>query len=79
MTNRFLNILEAAVYLRMSRWYLYKLVERRLIPFIPMPHCEGEPPAGNRRRKQIVRFDIVALDQWMLKKAITPLDRMKIA
>jgi len=36
MINRFLNIQEAAEYLRMSRWYLYKMVERRRVPFIPV-------------------------------------------
>ena len=79
MNNRFLNIQEAAEYLRMSCGYLYKMVERRLVPFITMPHCEGEPPPSQKRRKQTVRFDIMALDLWMAKKAVIPLDRARPA
>jgi len=77
MINRFLNIHEAAEYLRMSRWYLYKMVERRRVPFIPMPHCEEDPQPSLKRRKLTVRFDATALDQWMAKKAITPLDKAR--
>ncbi len=77
MTNRYLNIVEAAAYLRMSRWYLYKMVERRRVPYIPMPFCGDEPLISMKRSKKAVRFDALALDKWMMEKVITPLDRRR--
>jgi len=69
--KRYLTIAEAASYLCVSRWSLYKLVQRRLVPFIPL--TTGAVSCGQAAGKAIVRFDIRALDQWMTKKAITPL------
>lgn len=65
--KRYLTVAEAASYLCVSRWTLYKLVDRRLIPFISIG-TNGQASARN-----LVRFDVKALDQWMEKKAITPL------
>lgn len=64
---RYLDVHGAAAYLHVSRWTLYKLVERRRIPFIPIqPMEEGEA------RRAIVRFDALALDKWMTAQAVNP-------
>jgi excisionase family DNA binding protein len=54
--KRYLNIQEAAQYLRISKWAIYKMVDRRQIPFIPI----GRP----------LRFDMKTLDEWMSKRTI---------
>jgi len=43
-----------------------------------MPHCEEDHQPSLKRRKLTVRFDAAALDQWMAKKAIIPLDKAKL-
>ena len=64
---RYLDVHGAAAYLQVSRWTLYKLIERRRIPFIPIqPAEEGEA------KRVIVRFDAQALDRWMAKQAVNP-------
>jgi predicted DNA-binding transcriptional regulator AlpA len=64
---RYLDVHCAAAYLSVSRWTLYKLVERRRIPFIPIrPAEEGEA------KKAIVRFDVQALDRWMAEMTVNP-------
>ena len=64
---RYLDVHGAAAYLQVSRWTLYKLIERRRIPFIPIqPAEEGEA------KRAIVRFDAQALDRWMAKQAVNP-------
>lgn len=61
--SRYLTIEQAADYLQVSRWSLYKLVQRRRVPFIPVT-VDSEKP--------ILRFDSRALDAWMAKKAVVP-------
>ena len=64
---RYLDVQGAAAYLHLSRWTLYKLVERRRIPFIPIrPAEEGEAT------RAIVRFDALALDRWMAAQSVDP-------
>jgi hypothetical protein len=64
---RYLDIHGASAYLHISRWTLYKLVERRRIPFIPVwPSEEGVAT------RAIVRFDALALDRWMAQQSVNP-------
>ena len=65
--NRYLDVHRAAAYLQVSRWTLYKLVERRRIPFIPI-----QPGEDGEAKRAIVRFDAHALDRWMAKQSINP-------
>jgi hypothetical protein len=68
LKGRYLDVHGAAAYLNVSRWTLYKLVERRKIPFIPIQPAEE----GDEAKRAIVRFDALALDRWMAKQAINP-------
>lgn len=68
LKERYLDVHGAAAYLNVSRWTLYKLVERRKIPFIPIQPAEERAEA----KRAIVRFDALALDRWMAKQAINP-------
>ena len=65
--TRYLDVHGAAAYLQVSRWTLYKLVERRRIPFIPI-----QPAEDGEAKRAIVRFDARALDRWMAKRAVNP-------
>lgn len=58
-----------------SRWSLYKLVQRRLVPFIPL--TINETSDNQAQGKALIRFDIEALNQWMTKRMITPLSKCK--
>ena len=64
---RYLDVQGAAAYLHISRWTLYKLVERRRIPFIPI-----HPAAEGQTKRAIVRFDALALDRWMAAQSVNP-------
>lgn len=70
LVPRFLDINEAAHYLSLSKWSLYRLVELRQVPFIPLSPSERP---GKAARRPSLRFDIKALDRWMEKKTINPL------
>ncbi|MFH1724201.1 MAG: helix-turn-helix domain-containing protein [Elusimicrobiota bacterium] len=70
--KRYLTIQELAGYLGVSRWSLYKLVQRRSIPFIPLS-IEEAGEGG----KNLVRFDVQEIDKWMKRRAITPLRRQQ--
>lgn len=67
---RYLDIQGAAAYLHLSRWTLYKLVQRRRIPFIPIA-----PSEEGAAKRAIVRFDRVALDAWMRGQMVEPPER----
>lgn len=67
--KRYLSTNELSDYLGISKWSLYKLVQRRSIPFIPIV-IEG---SGKGAGKNLVRFDILEIDKWMKKRAVTPL------
>lgn len=54
--NRYLTVEQAAAYLQVSKWSLYKLVERRDIPFIPFG--------------RLLRFDRMAIDRWVEKRSV---------
>lgn len=56
--KRFLNVKEVAAYLGVSRYTIFRLIRLREIPFIPF---------GRARR-----FDVQAIDQWLLKRTIAP-------
>jgi len=64
--NRYLTAKGAAQYLGLSVFSIYRLVERRSIPFVPLY------PSGDKRRRPSVRFDVEALDIWMRKHAVKP-------
>ncbi|MBU2572750.1 MAG: helix-turn-helix domain-containing protein [Elusimicrobia bacterium] len=73
INKRYLTILEATEYLGVSRWSLYKLVQRRLVPFIPI--ATNVDSYNHVIGKAIIRFDIQTLDKWMAKNAIIPLNK----
>jgi len=64
---RYLTPKQAAAYLGLSVFSVYRLVERRAIPFVPLyPSGRTAPNAG----RPSVRFDIEALDAWMKKQTV---------
>ena len=65
---RYVSARQVAAYLGMSVFSVYRLVERRAIPFIPL-HPSGEQKTG----RASVRFDLHALDTWMQKQTVKPL------
>jgi len=67
---RYLTAKEAAAYLGLSVFSVYRLVERRAVPFIPI-HPSGARTVGAGRAS--IRFDMQALDAWMQKLAVKPL------
>ena len=66
--SRYVNAKQAAAYLGVSVFSVYRLVERRAIPFIPL-HPSGPAETG----RASVRFDLHALDGWMQKQTVKPL------
>jgi hypothetical protein len=46
---------------------IYRLVERRAIPFVPL-YPSGS--AGKPTKRPSVRFDMEALDRWMKKQTV---------
>lgn len=67
---RYLSPKQAAVYLGLSVFSVYRLVERRAIPFIPVYPSGTKTNTGSRAS---VRFDVQSLDAWMQKQTIKPL------
>jgi excisionase family DNA binding protein len=66
---RYLSAKQAAAYLGLSVFSIYRLVERRAIPFVPVyPSGKAKPAC-----RASMRFDLQALDAWMQKQAIKPL------
>jgi len=66
---RYVSPKEAARYLGLSVFSIYRLVQRRAIPFIPLH------PSGSRTNpvsRASVRFDLQALDTWMKKCTVRP-------
>jgi predicted DNA-binding transcriptional regulator AlpA len=70
MRPRYVNPKEAAAYLGLSVFSIYRLVERRAIPFVPLYPSSTSAQA---KRRASVRFDIEALDAWMRKQTVKPL------
>ena len=69
IVHRYLAPKAAASYLGLSVWSLYRLVERRAIPFIPLrPSRSGAQSEG----RPSLRFDTAALDLWMKKQTVRP-------
>ncbi len=66
---RYLSPKQAASYLGLSVFSIYRLVERRAIPFVPL-YPSGN--AGKPTKRPSVRFDIEALDSWMRKQTVKP-------
>jgi excisionase family DNA binding protein len=64
---RYLSPKQAAAYLGLSVFSVYRLVERRALPFIPL-----HPSGRIATKRASVRFDIDALDTWMRKQTIRP-------
>lgn len=54
--KRYLSVDEIAEYLGVSKFSIYRWIDRREIPFIPM----------GRMRK----FDPVVIDEWMKKRSV---------
>ena len=68
---RYLDIKGAGLYLSISIYSVYRLVERRAIPFTPLY------PSGTRGKPSL-RFDTEALDAWMRKQMVRPVaDQIK--
>ena len=66
IVTRYFTPKEAAAYLGLSVWSLYRLVGRRKIPFIPLRPSRTGSNAG----RISIRFDVVELDRWMHKQAV---------
>ena len=69
MRQRYLSPRQAAAYLGVSVFSVYRLVERRAIAFIPLRPSHVTRKASNRPS---IRFDIEALDAWMRKQTVKP-------
>ena len=67
---RYLSAKQAAQYLGLSVFSVYRLVERRAIPFVPLYPSRATGKSSNRPS---VRFDIEALDVWMRKQTVKPM------
>ena len=67
--QRYLSPKDAAIYLGLSVFSIYRLVERRAIPFVPL-YPSGRTAKSTNRPS--VRFDIEALNAWMKKQAVRP-------
>ena len=66
--HRYVNAKSAAVYLGVSVFSVYRLIERRAIPFIPL-----HPSGAKENGRASVRFDLHVLDSWMQRQAVKPL------
>ena len=55
--KRYMNIREVSAYIGVSRWWVYKLVSARRIPFIPLS-------------RKVLKFDRERIDRWMKKKEV---------
>lgn len=64
--QRYLTPRQAADYLGLSIWSLYRLVGRRAIPFIPLRPSRSAAADG----RTSLRFDAMALDRWMQRQAV---------
>ena len=67
ITQRYLTPKQAAIYLGLSVFSIYRFIERRAIPFIPLFPSGA---AAERAHRPSVRFDIEALDVWMKKQVV---------
>jgi excisionase family DNA binding protein len=67
-SQRYLSPKQAAGYLGLSVFSVYRLIERRAIPFVPLFPSGTAAHAG----RPSVRFDIDALDTWMKKQTVKP-------
>ena len=68
--TRYVSAKQAAQYLGVSVFSIYRLIERRAIPFVPLYPSGARGESSNRPS---VRFDIEALDAWMRKQTVKPL------
>lgn len=66
---RYLSAKQAARYLGLSIYSIYRLVERRAIPFVPL-YPSGASEGTSTRPS--VRFDVQALDIWMRNQTVKP-------
>lgn len=64
---RYLTAKQAAKYLGISVFSVYRLVERRAVPFIPL-----HPSKAGFRHRPAIRFDVHALDSWMRAQTVRP-------
>lgn len=66
---RYIDAKGAAAYLGLSVWSVYRLVDHRAIPFIPLrPSSVGSTRSG----RASLRFDMEALDGWMKRQMVKP-------
>ncbi len=72
MTNpidaRYLTAKQTAAYLGISVFSIYRLVERRAVPFIPL-----HPSKAGFKQRPAIRFDVQALDIWMRAQTVKPM------
>ena len=62
---RYLTPKQAASYLGLSVFSVYRMVERRAISFVPL-----YPSGRSGTARPSVRFDIEVLDAWMKKQTV---------
>ena len=65
--HRYLSPKQAAQYLGVSVFSIYRLIERRAIPFIPLHPSRSRADPMSRAS---VRFDLHVLDAWMRKQTV---------
>ena len=58
--KKYMNIRELAVYLCLSRITIYRMIQKRKLPFIPLS-------------KRALRFDVQEIDRWMRKNEVKTL------
>jgi len=71
LAKRYLTAQQAADYLSLSVWTIYRKVEHRQIPFISLGTAGG---SVGKSRKPIIRFDVKVLDRWMEQQTIESVD-----
>ena len=54
--RRYMDAVELAEYLNISRWMVYKYIKNRQIPYIP--------------HGRIIRFDRIEVDKWIAKRMV---------
>ena len=71
IASRYLTTKGAATYLGLSVFSIYRLVDRRAIPFVPIRPSAGSLAGAGRAS---LRFDTRELDQWMHRQTVAPVE-----
>jgi predicted DNA-binding transcriptional regulator AlpA len=69
--QRYLTVDQAANYMGVSKWTVYRLVEGRQIPFISL---SPSSPLRATARKAMIRLDARNIDRWMERQTISAVE-----